>query len=282
MRNVNNHNMKTLLTILTIGILTSLSVEGKSFYIDITVRSCSDYRLYYSQKVFLIKDSLVIDSVETIKYNKTLAFLGFSGWTRNTNFRFKDLQPGNYSLKYECLFDVDTVIPVKISNQNEKVVICFDILPDSKYRDATILDLLNSNDTLFIDCYIAALGEFGGYDQGLWITKSDSKLFGQFYNLEYTYCLGIDLAKIYNFYKTNENKAKPIGDKFEITPEIKIYINNFLNEVKNYRTGEGYSNALEHFIIYNKTEKILKWKHNYRYQPYLKLKEKITVANKRS
>ena len=120
-------------------------------------------------------------------------------------------------IKYNCLFDVDTVIPITIVNKDYNLDVCFDLLPKSKYSELTALDRLIENDKRFIDCYIASAGEFGGYDEGFWITKTRDSLTGEFFSLGNTYLLVVDLEKIFQFYVQNEPNAKPISQKFEIT-----------------------------------------------------------------
>lgn len=267
--------MKIIGTILIIGLILNFSPRDKKYSIHVKVESCSDFKMFYSQQIYLLKNTKVIDTVETQKYSKFLSFIGFSGWINNNNFKFKNLEPGQYHIKYLCAFDVDTLIPINITDKNQQVTVCFDILPKSKYFEPTPLDRLQLGDTLFINCYIASFGEFGGYDEGLWITKEDSIFYGQFYYLVYSYPISGDLNKLLSFYLKNKNEAKPIPNRFEINSKIQRSISMFLNEIKYYRISNGFSNAPESFIIYSTTDTILKIKNDFHYQPYLKLRERV-------
>jgi len=256
--------------ILTIGFLSTYSQES-NFKIKGEVISCSDTKDKPSGYIYLLKDSVVIDSVWT--YHQTL--FGDICWT-NGKFKFKGLQNGIYQIKYDTYFDTQDFPTFEINGSDLKgIKICYDKLPDRLYKEETSLDRLEINDTLFINVYIAAGGEFGGYDEGFWIIKGQDEFKGRFYSLPNTYAIQQrDTAKVIAKYKNNFADIKPITNDITLSQSDVLEIKKFLIEINHYNDN-WISNAPEHFLIYGKNEMIYRIKNNSHYQPYIDLRKLI-------
>jgi hypothetical protein len=203
-----------VITILTL-IIGSLGVYSQQpdYMIKGEIISCSDFKDKPNGYIYLLKDSKVIDSVWT--YHQTL--FGDIFW-KNGKFKFKGLQNGNYQIKYETYFDTQDFPTFEISNSDLKgIEICYDKLPERLYKEETSLDRLEINDTLFINVYIAAGGEFGGYDEGLWIVKEQNGFIGRYYNLPSSRTNYWDSTSIPPIGRENVKIPKPISDKFELS-----------------------------------------------------------------
>ena len=260
-----------LILILLTNFLTGFTQE-KTFSISGKVISCSEYKDYPSGFIRLYKDSILIDSVNT--YHSVPDFWGGWVWTSG-QFKFKGLKKGKYEIKISSRFDTQDYPTVFIDNKNIKnLKFCLNKLPEKLYQEKTMLDKLTKNDTLFINVYIASGGEFGGYDEGLWITKQEKQLYGRFYRLPNTYALQPDMVKVEKTYNDNKSKIIPLTENIKLDETTIIALRKFLVELNHYRD-EGFSNAPEHFLIYTRDEKIYRIKNNFEYRPYLKLREKI-------
>lgn len=247
----------------------SINAQEKTFTIKGKIVSCSEYKMHPSGYIYLFKDGVVIDSVNT--YRSLLDW----GWTSG-KFKFKGVKNGEYEIRYETYFDEQDYPKVLVSDKNiKKMIICFDKLPERLYQKKSILDNLQNNDTLFINVYIAAGGEFGGYDEGFWITRENNQYIGRFYRLPNTYGLHKDIAVISRTYSVQKAEIKPLTDSFLLCEQIIIEINRFLTEIEHYQDNDWVSNAPEHFLIYDKNKQIFKVKNYSSYRPYLKLKNKI-------
>ncbi len=155
--------------ILITGFLSAYSQES-DFMIKGKLISCSDTKDKPSGHIYLLKNSVVIDSVWT--YHQTL--FGDIFWT-NGKFKFKGLQNGIYQIKYDTYFYTQDFPTFEINGSDLKgIEICYDKLPERYFKEETSLDRLELNDTLFINVHIAAGGEFGGYDEGFWIVKGQN------------------------------------------------------------------------------------------------------------
>jgi len=252
-----------------IGFLNAYSQES-DFMIKGELITCLDTKDKPSGHIYLLKDSVVIDSVWT--YHQTL--FGDIFWT-NGKFKFKGLKNGNYKIMYETYFDTQDFPTFEINGADLKgIEICYDKLPERLYKTKTILDRLVTNDTLFINVFIAAGGEFGGYDEGFWITKKQSGFKGRFYSLPNTYAMQRDTSKVIATYRDNAADIKPITDEISLSPNDIQQINRFLTEINHYND-DWISNAPEHFLIYSKNEMIYRIKNNSHYQPYIDLRNTI-------
>ena len=243
--------------------------QEKNFTIKGKIVSCSEYKTYPFGYIYLLKDAVVIDSVDTYR-----SFLDL-GWISG-KFKFKGLKDGEYEIRYETFFDEQDYPQILISDKSIKGVnFCYDKLPERLYKKKTILDNLQDNDTLFINVYIAAGGEFGGYDEGFWITKKNDKYIGRFYKLPNTYGSQRDVNPISMTYSVQKTEIKPITGNFLLCEQIITEINRFLTEIEHYQDNNWVSNAPEHFLIYDKNRQIFKVKNYSNYKPYLKLRNKI-------
>lgn len=244
--------------------------QQSDYMIKGEIISCSGFKDKPSGYIYLLKDSKVIDSVWT--YHQTL--FGDISWT-NGKFKFKGLQNGIYQIKYEIYFDTQDFPTFEISNSDLKdIEICYDKLPERLYKEETSLDRLEINDTLFINVYIAAGGEFGGYDEGLWIVKEQDGFIGRYYNLPSSQTNYWNSTSRPPIGREEVKNPEPLSDKFELSESDLIEIKRFLIEIKHYHE-DWISNAPEYFYIKDKYEKIFRVKHNSHYQPYLKLRERI-------
>ena len=260
-----------LIFILLTNFLTGFTQE-KTFSISGKVISCSEYKDYPSGFIKLYKDSILIDSVNT--YHSVPDFWGGWVWTSG-RFKFKGLKKGKYEIRYDSHFDTQDYPTVFIDNGNIKnLKFCLNKLPERLYQEKTMLDNLSKSDTLFINVYIASGGEFGGYDEGLWITKQEKQLYGRFYRLPNTYALQLDMVKVEKTYNDNKSKIIPLTENIKLDETTIIALRNFLVELNHYHD-YAISNAPEHFLIYTRNEKIYRIKNNFEYQPYLKLREKV-------
>lgn len=260
-----------LIFILLTNLLTGFSQE-KKYTLSGKFISCSEYKDRVPGVVKLYKDSIEIDSINT--YRSAPDFLGGWVWT-TSRFKFKGLTKGKYEIRYHSHFDAQDCPTIIIDNENIKnLELCLNKLPERVYQERTMLDNLTKNDTLFINVYIASGGEFGGYDEGLWITKKEEKFYGRFYRLPNTYALQLDRVKVENTYRDNKSKIIPLTEYIKLDETTIIALRKFLIELNHYHDS-GISNAPEHFLIYTRNEKIYRIKNNFEYQPYLKLREKI-------
>ena len=261
--------MKAILLFLQFIFVFSINAQEKNFAIRGKIVSCSEHKTYPFGYIYLLKDAVVIDSVDTYR-----SFLDF-GWTSG-KFKFKGIKSGEYEIRYETFFDEQDYPQILVSDKSIRgMTFCIDKLPERLYKKKTILDNLQNNDTLFINVYIAAGGEFGGYDEGFWITKKNGKYIGRFYKLPNTYGSRRDVNTISRTYFVQKAEIKPITDAFLLSEQIITEINRFLTEIEHYQENDWVSNAPEHFLIYDKNRQIFKVKNYSNYKPYLKLRNKI-------
>lgn len=257
-----------LLAFFLLGLTTN---QGDKSTIRIKIQACSNVKWQYSGTVYLLKDGKVQDSVITFRYVSNILF---SYYKKDYNFKFENLTPGQYQVKYRNSFNVDSLVNIDLTSATEKTVdICFDRLSDSIYNRETPLDNLSSGDTLRINCFIAA-GEFGGYDEGLWITKQEGKYLAMFYSLPNTYGMGWDTNRI-EIYEQHRNEVQLKSGARVLTENQIEDVNKFLVEIEYYRTGSGWTNAPEFFSIYSKTDTIRRVKMDSRWKPYIALKQEI-------
>lgn len=257
------------LTFLLLGLAIS---KGDNYSIRVKIKACSNVIRQYSQTVYLVKDGKVQDSVVTLQYVNNIFF---SYYKKVHDFKFQDLTPGQYQIKYRNSFNVDSLVNIDLTAGIEKTIeICFDKISEDIYDKKTPLDNLTSGDTLRINCYIAAGGEFGGYDEGLWITKQGTKYSAKYYSLPNTYGAGWDIDRI-EIYEQQRNKIAEKSNAKVLTENQIADVNRFLIEIDYYRTGSGWTNAPEFFSIYSKTDTIRRVKTDSRWKPYIALRQKI-------
>ena len=262
---------KGILLIIYIIFTFSVNAQEKDFTIKGKIISCSEYKVHPFGYIYLYKDSVVIDSIAT--YHSLPDFFGGWAWTSG-KFKFKGIKGGEYQIRYDSYFDEQDYPKVLVSEKNIKnLKICFDKLPERLYEKETILDNLKDGDTLFINVYIASFGEFGGYDEGFWITKEKNQYIGRFYRLPNTYALQYNIDAILKAY-SQKAEIKPLTDDFLLSKQMIIEINRFLIEIERYKES-WISNAPEHFLIYDKSKQIFKVKNHSRYRPYMSLKNKM-------
>lgn len=255
------------------GFLSAHSQES-NFVIKGEVIACSDTKNKPSGYIYLLKDSVVIDSAST--YHQTL--LG-NIFCTNGKFKFKGVQNGTYQIMYDTYFDTQDFPTFEINGSDLKgIKICYDKLPERLYKEETILDRLGINDTLFINVYIASGGEFGGYDEGFWIVKGQDGFRGRFFSLPNTYSIQQDTAKVIAKYKDNIADIKPITEDIVLSQSDVLKIKKFLIEINHYND-DWISNAPEHFLIYGKNETIYRIKNNSHYQPYINLRKLIKTSH---
>lgn len=267
--------MKQVLFIF-IGVFLLSSLKQKNRYaIEVEILGCESSRKY-SDWVYLMKGEKKVDSVNTYKYRD---FVLFQSWVRKDKFRFKGLSPGVYQIKYTPRYNFDSVATVQVIGSDIKHRICFDEIPTNAYKQLTLIDKLSSGDTLYVNGYIAAGGEFGGYDEGLLIWKAENQLKGQFFALANSYGIGWEKNR-QEFYKQNEGKAKAISQVFVLTENQIQDIKRFLVETRNYRKRNAISNAPEFITVYSNSGGYQIIEHDFKWHPFLSLKEKITTANK--
>jgi len=262
---------KILIFVLLTNFLNGFTQE-KTFSISGKVIGCNEYKDKPSGFIKLYKDSILVNSIRT--YHSAPDFLGGWAWTSG-RFKFKELIKGKYEIRYRSYFDKQDYPIVSVDNKNIKnLMIYFDKLPQRFYEEKTMLDNLIKSDTLFIDVYIATAGEFGGYDEGLWITKEGKQVYGRFYRLPNTYALQLDRTEVEKTYRENKSKIIPLTENFKLDEQAIMELKKFLVELNHYND-DAISNAPEHFLIYTKNQKIYRIKNNFAYQPYIKLREKI-------
>ena len=258
-----------LLTFFLLGLTTN---QGEKSSIRVKIQACSNVKWKYSGTVYLQKDGKVQDSVITVQYVNNIFF---SYYKRDNDFEFQNLTPGQYHVKYRNSFNVDSLVNLNLTSGAEKTVeICFDKISESIYNQKTPLDNLASGDTLRVNCHIAAGGEFGGYDEGLWITKQGTKYLAKYYSLPNTYGTGCDIDRI-ALYERERHKIKEKSNAKILTDNQIADVNRFLIEIEYYRTGSGWSNAPEFFSIYSKTDTIRRVKMDSKWKPYIALRQRI-------
>jgi hypothetical protein len=258
-----------LLTFFLLGLTTNQSDKST---IRIKIRACSNAKWQYSGTVYLLKDGKAQDSIITFRYVSNILF---SYYKRDYDFKFENLTPGQYQVKYRNSFNVDSLVTIDLTSETGKTVeICFDKLADTIYDQESLLDNLSSGDTLRINCYIAAGGEFGGYDEGLWITKQGTKYLAMFYSLPNTYGMGWDINRI-EIYEQHSDEIEQKSSAKVLTENQVEDVNKFLIEIEYYRTGTGWTNAPEFFSIYSKTDTIRRVKIDSRWKPYITLRQEI-------
>ena len=245
--------------------------QQTDFMIKGELISCNDSKDEPHGYVYLFKDSVAIDSINT--YHELPDILGGFFW-RSGKFKFVGLCTGKYQIRYDTYFDSNDYPIFEINGADIKdIVICFDKLSERYCNSETSLNRMELNDTLFINVYVA-LGEFGGYDEGFWITKTKSGYIGRLYKLPNTYGVHRDKSTVIKIYEENQQDIEPISENFPLTKENLDLIGQFLLEIKYYRDN-WISNAPEHFLIQDKNELVFKVKNNSHYKPYIKLKNKI-------
>jgi len=253
-----------------LSVVLSLS-DRADYTIRVKIHPCSNVKRQYSGTVYLIRAQEILDSVVTFQY---VDHILFSYYKRNYDFRFRNLTAGNYAIKYQNTFKVDSLVNIELNLRNEETVdICFDKIPESFYKEKTPLDNLALGDTLRINCFLAA-GEFGGHDEGLWIMRHERGYSACYYSLPNTYALRPEVDRI-DFYTRERRNGKRKTEDMILSDHQIEQINRFLIQIKYYRTGSGWSNAPEFFSIYSSTDTIRRTKIESRWRPYSELKEKI-------
>jgi hypothetical protein len=146
------------------------------------------------------------------------------------------------------MFKFDSIIPVSIVDRNQRVEVCFDRIPSTEFDSVEALDQLAVDDTLFLNAYISSAGEFGGYDEGLWIWRQDKLLVGQFYSLSnsYSYTGNREL-----FYRASKSVSKPISDTINLYTKQLHAVRKFIVQTQNYRRDKIESNAPEYIAGFN-------------------------------
>lgn len=266
--------MKYALSIFIVVLLLTSQKQKGSFAFEVEVISCESKKKY-DDWVYLIKDDKRIDSVNTYEYKD---YLLFQSWVRKNNVRFKGLRPGEYQIKYTPKFNFDSVATVQIINRDERVKICYDEVPLIAYNQATIIDELPLGDTLYINAYVAAAGEFGGFDEGLWVWHDGYQLTGQFFSLANTYGMEWETDRV-ELYRRKQNEAKLSSQTFNLSETQVQDIKWFLVETRSYRKRSGISNAPEFITVYSSNDSYQISEHDFEWKPFLQLKEKITTAN---
>ena len=264
---------KSILLLLVFTSIFSVNAQERGFTIKGKIVSCSENKVKsLGAYIYLYEDSIAVDSIRT--YRSLPNILGGGEWVSG-KFKFKDVKNGKYEIRSTSHFDEQEYPQIIVSGKNiTSLKICSDKLPKKFYEKKTFLDELQNNDTLFINVYIASFGEFGGYDEGLWITKSNNQYAGRFYSLPSTYALQKDYNEISKVYFDKKSQVKPLTDTFLLDHKIVTEINCFLTEIEHYKDNS-ISNAPEHFLIFTKDKYIFKVKNNSRYKPYIQLKNKI-------
>ena len=260
---------KVILLFIYIILTSGINAQEKTFTIQGKIVSCSEHKVYPFGYIYLYKDSVAIDSVSTYR-----SFLDWS-WISG-KFKFKGVESGEYEIRYSSYFDEQDYPTILVSDRNTKnLKICFDKLPERLFEKKTMLDNLQDNDTLFINVYIASFGEFGGYDEGFWITKENNQYIGRFFGLPNTYGLQKEIGTISKVYSDRKAEIKTLTDNFLLTEQMIVEISRFLIAIEHFREDGLISNAPEHFFIYDKNRQIFKVKNYSRYKPYMNLKNKI-------
>ena len=260
---------------LFIGVLLLSSLKQKDRYaIEVEILGCGSGRKY-SDWVYLVKEDKKVDSINSYTYKD---FVLFQSWVRKAKFRFRGLIPGEYQIKYTPRYNFDSIATVQVVSSDVKHRICFDEIPANAYQQPTLLDKLSSGDTLYINGYIAAGGEFGGYDEGLWMWKEGIQLKGQFFALANSYGIGWDTNR-QEFYRQHINQAQAVSQAFVLTENQNQDVKRFLVETGNYRKRNTISNAPEFITVYNKNGGYQIMEHDFDWRPFLSLKKKITTAN---
>jgi hypothetical protein len=259
-----------ILFIVLIIITSCKSTEN--YKIKGKLKSCHDLIQTFDNEIYLLSDGQIIDSANTAYRS----FLSFPIYKKR--FAFKNLNAGEYKLKYNPRFRFDSTKTVTILDKSVKVDICLAEIPQTVFKEMTLIDKLNDIDTLFINVYIASAGEFGGYDEGLWIWKDHERIKCQFYDLSSTYGMDWDSDRI-TFYKQNKSKAKPKSEIIDIKNNEKYAIKTFLIETRNYNEKQPWaSNAPEFITVYDRTNKYQIEYHDFNWKPYEKLKKSIITA----
>lgn len=258
-----------------IGFFLLPSLRQKNTYaIEVEILGCEAGRKYHDW-VYLLEGDQKIDSINTYAYRD---FVLFRSWVRRDKIRFKGLSPGKYQIKYTPKYNFDSLATVEIVNSNIKRNICFDNIPASAYKQPTLIDKLYPSDTLYLNGYVAAGGEFGGYDEGLWIWKEENQFKGQFYALANTYGIGWETNR-QEFYEQHKKRAKAVSQVFVLTKYQLIDIKRFLVETSSYRKRNSVSNAPEFITVYSNSGGYRIMEHDFAWQPFLSLKENITTAS---
>lgn len=241
---------------------------SQSYTLKGKLKSCQDLELYFDNRVFLYQNQEKIDSANFIHET----FFGYN--IRHKKFVFRELTPGQYEVYYSPRFGVDSIRPVFIRDKNVHIKICMDELPEDAFRSSTILDNLQIDDTLYINAYVASAGEFGGYDEGLWIWRNDESFIGQFFALRYSYALSWD-REMEEFYKRHQHEAKAKTETFVLNENDMKAIKYFLVETENYNGQFWISNAPEHIVIYDRNGGYKLKYHDHTWSPYVRLKRNI-------
>lgn len=270
MKGLNKHLRYCLLFLLMICTIDNIYCQKKGFQIKGEIVSCKDSKDKPNGYIYLYQDSTPIDSVWT--YHQTL--FGDLYWT-NGKFKFKGLKNGSYQIRYETYFDTQDFPNFEINEADFKdIEICFDKLPERLYEEETFLDNIEINDTIFINVYIAAGGEFGGYNEGFWIIREQNGFVGRFYSLPDNYAMHRDTAKVIANYNEKLDEIQPISDTFQLSKIDLVRIKRFLIDINHYHD-DWISNAPEHFLIYGGNEIMYRIKNNSHFQPYLDLRSAI-------
>ena len=254
---------------------TNVWAQKERFSIKGKVVACSCKAAEPGGYIYLYKNSIAIDSTFTNRYISSLGW-----WFTIRKFNFRGVENGEYEIRYNSAYDTQDYPIIEINNKNvKKIKICFDLLPERLYSKNTMLDNLSNNDTLHINVYIASFGEFGGYDESLWITKVDNQYYGRFYSLPNTYRESGDSLAILKAYfdKNKQSMARPKTDSFILNQLTITTINRFLIEIEHYKKRGISGNAPEHILIYTKNQAIFRFKSNarYAYPSYFDLRAEI-------
>jgi len=234
-----------ILGILFLGIIALHVPQSKRTYsVTVHMKACQ-HNIGYYDKVFLLRNGLVIDSLfrESSYY-----ILGVIISDNKLKYRFNGLTPGEYQVRYSPMFKFDSIIPVSVVDRNQHVEICFDRIPTTEFDSVEALDQLAVDDTLFLNAYISSAGEFGGYDEGLWIWRQGNSLVGQFFSLSDTYGYS---GKRVQFYKERKAVSKPISDTIHLDDSQLYAIRKFIVQTQNYRRGPSESNGPDFITVFS-------------------------------
>jgi len=264
-----------IVSLLFLGVLALHVPQARKTY-SVTVHlSACEHDIGYYDKVFLLKNGLIIDSLfrESSYY-----ILGIIISDNKLKYRFDGLTPGEYQVRYSPMFKFDSIIPVSVVDRNQHVEVCFDRIPATEFDSAEALDQLTVDDTLFLNAYIASAGEFGGYDEGLWIWRQEKRLIGQFYSLSNSYAYSGNREL---FYRASKSVSKPISDTINLDTKQLHAVRKFIVQTKNYRRDRILSNAPEYIAGFNGQCRYQIEMHTHsRWMPYSDLKEAFFPTSK--
>ena len=264
--------MKYLLLYLTFFLFMN---SGSNFTIEVEMIGCECFDREYGRYIYLNQNNQPVDSINFLEYKQ---MLGTGYHQKRKVAKFKNLKPGTYSISYHNYYGQDSTIEITIgSDKTTEIEICHDQINPQTFEEQTALDQLQNGDTLFINSYKLA-GEFGGFDEGLWIWKSKNKIRGAFFNLPSTYEQGWDSRL--NFFIKYKISAEFKSEPFELTPEQVADIEHFLIETKYYPQYKWpHTNAPDFLTIYSRTDTLERTNQEWKCNSYLKLREKLSPSN---